>query len=494
MEKHLLSKSTFIRGTQCLKSLYLYKNRNFLRDPLSAEQRAKFTRGSEVGVFARNLFPGGINCQPNSPSQYRKAIEKTRGVIESGSHDVIYEAAFQYDQVLILADILVKENSRWTAYEVKSSLKISETYQTDAALQYYVLTNAGIDLKDFFLIHINPEYQRNKGLNIQELFSFQSVKKIAEEKQDWVKNLIAEQKKIINAGRSPKIDIGEYCDDPYPCDFIGHCWKKVPAGSVFGLTSFSKQDRFALYRDGIKEVNEIPKEKIRDRNQQAEVNAFENHTDHLDFNRLGLFLNRIKPSFKFIHFVGRKPAIPLFEAYKPYNIDAISISLYTNKLYDRKIITWMNSGNGKARDEEVIAFLNEHVDENVTPVMYGRELMKEYLLQVAERKPALAADARRIAESVVNLADIFSEFIYLRPGLGARPKLTDVASRLLKEPVEKQIPIFSNTMAVNEFEKLEQADTMVEKEKIAENLRNYSSMNLNYLRKLYRFMQLNMMD
>jgi len=52
MEKHVLSKSTFIRGNQCLKSLYLNKKRPFLRDKLSPEQLEKFRRGHNVGFLA----------------------------------------------------------------------------------------------------------------------------------------------------------------------------------------------------------------------------------------------------------------------------------------------------------------------------------------------------------------------------------------------------------------------------------------------------------
>lgn len=62
MEKHVLSKSTFIRSSQCLKSLYLYKYNYNLRDKLSPEQEALFSRGTNVGLIARNLFPGGIDC------------------------------------------------------------------------------------------------------------------------------------------------------------------------------------------------------------------------------------------------------------------------------------------------------------------------------------------------------------------------------------------------------------------------------------------------
>ena len=37
MEKAILSKSTFIRGQQCAKSLYLYKHHSNLKDAISPQ-------------------------------------------------------------------------------------------------------------------------------------------------------------------------------------------------------------------------------------------------------------------------------------------------------------------------------------------------------------------------------------------------------------------------------------------------------------------------
>ena len=93
MEKHLLSKSTFIRGNQCLKSLYLNKKRPFLRDRLSPEQLAKFKRGHRVGELAQQLFPGGTDLKPKSPSQYRKKVLETAQIILTDSYHTLYEPA-----------------------------------------------------------------------------------------------------------------------------------------------------------------------------------------------------------------------------------------------------------------------------------------------------------------------------------------------------------------------------------------------------------------
>ncbi len=228
MEKHLLSKSTFIRSNQCLKSLYLNKKRPFLRDRISKEQLAKFRRGHRVGELAQQLFPGGVDMKPKSPSQFQKKALETGEIIRSNSYNTIYEATFQYDRLLILLDILHQDGKDWTAYEVKSSLKISDTYILDAAFQYYVINNFGISLKDFFLIYVNPDYNFEGELDLSQLFIKESVLQKIVELQERIKEQVVKAKSTLELGNAPKIEIGPHCTNPYPCDFMGFCWKSVP--------------------------------------------------------------------------------------------------------------------------------------------------------------------------------------------------------------------------------------------------------------------------
>ena len=59
MAVHLLSKSSYIKGLQCEKHLYLYKYHYNEMDELSEMQKSIFKRGTDVGELAQRLFPGG---------------------------------------------------------------------------------------------------------------------------------------------------------------------------------------------------------------------------------------------------------------------------------------------------------------------------------------------------------------------------------------------------------------------------------------------------
>jgi hypothetical protein len=256
MEKHILSKSTFIRGNQCLKSLYLNKKRPFLRDKLSPEQRAKFQRGHKLGKLARQLFPGGIDMSPGSWTQYQKKVLETAEIIRQGKHETLYEAVFQYDQLLIMLDILNYNDGAWYGYEVKSSMGISNTYLLDAAFQYYVISNSGLPLKDMFLIYVNKEYieLEEDNIDLKRLFIFESVLDRAIGMQEYIKQKVAEEKAVLMLNNSPKIEPGPHCFDPYPCDFLGHCWKNVEDKSLLEANKPVSNEHFYKFLDKIEHL------------------------------------------------------------------------------------------------------------------------------------------------------------------------------------------------------------------------------------------------
>ena len=293
---HILSKSTYIKGEQCEKALFLFKNRPFLRDKLSMEQRAKFKRGTDVGILAQQLFPGGINMTPSSPSQFGKKAAETLKNLTNPAVNVMYEAVFQYDDTLIMLDIIVRKGDKWRAIEVKSSLSISQTYMKDAALQYYVLKGCNVPLSDIQLMYINADYVKNGDLDLSQLFVFQSVKDYAEQYQDVIAKNIAHFKDIIKQPHSPKIPIGNQCDTPYRCEFHGHCWKDVPNEADKPYTI----DYKILY------------ELLGDRNQ----------------------------STVFLNLLFYRPAVPLFDGDKPYTEFIIGFSILSNNGEFDRIYNW----------------------------------------------------------------------------------------------------------------------------------------------------------
>lgn len=220
--RHQLSKSTFMMGCQCEKRLWLHKFKPDLRDALDEAQQTIFQNGTNVGKLAEQLFPGGVDARPKDPYSYPQSVADTARYICEGN-TIIYEAAFQYEGLLCALDILVKKDGKWFGYEVKGSTKPKEQFIQDVAFQYYVITNAGLELEDISLTLLNTQYKRKGELDVHQLFYFFSVKQQVEAFQNTIALKAEGLKALLKQKVVPQLTIGNHCSKPYLCDFYGHC-------------------------------------------------------------------------------------------------------------------------------------------------------------------------------------------------------------------------------------------------------------------------------
>ena len=195
-----------------------------VKDEPDEVQAAIFKGGTNVGLLAQQRFPNGVDASPETYYEYQKTVIKTAELIEAGE-TVIYEAAFQFNGVLCAIDILVKQNNKWYAYEVKSSTSAKDVYVQDAALQYFVITNAGIELEDIFILHLNKEYVRYGDIDLNELFTATSILEKVKGLYQFIKTKIQECKATLQNKSEPIIEMDNHCYSPYDCNFMGYCSK-----------------------------------------------------------------------------------------------------------------------------------------------------------------------------------------------------------------------------------------------------------------------------
>lgn len=222
----LLSKTTYMYGMQCHKRFYLNRFHKNLANPEDEAAQAIFQAGTDVGVLAQDLFPGGVNAQGDEEWHSEKTVQKTAALLNT--HDIIYEAAFMFNGVICAVDILVRQGNTFYAFEVKATNGVKPQHIEDAALQYYVLSNNGLNLGDFSILHLNREYVRVGDLNLPELFTPTTVLSEVLEKQAFIPKNIADFKKLIYLKNIPDIEMGAHCNQPYACNFSNYCLSLMP--------------------------------------------------------------------------------------------------------------------------------------------------------------------------------------------------------------------------------------------------------------------------
>jgi hypothetical protein len=325
-----ISKSLYIRGLQCLKSLWLEKHNRELK-VVSDRTQSLFDNGNLVGDTARDLFPGGILI-PYIPYTHGKSgqgeqVRLTQEAIASGAK-VIYEAAFLHNGAFSKVDILVKGKGGWNLYEVKSGTSVDPVYQEDIAFQYHVVTGAGIPVKSAFLVYINNQYVRQGELDLQHLFAREDVTQFAVERKPFVIAELARQRSILS-GDMPECSIGKQCSTPYECDFKDHCWAHIPEDSVFDLKG-NGVNKHALYNQGIIKQADIPAKILAGMTakQRQQVEATLNQENSIDTGAVRAFLDGLQFPVSLFDVETFISPIPLYDGMKPYQQTAFQYSLH----------------------------------------------------------------------------------------------------------------------------------------------------------------------
>jgi Domain of unknown function(DUF2779) len=490
VEKHILSKSTFLRGLQCSKSLYLYKYFIQKRDAVSPEQKAIFNRGNKVGVLAQQLFPGGVDATPAKRSTSMAAVENTQRLIESGV-EVIYEAAFQHNQVLAILDVLVKKDGAWYAYEVKSSTKISPTYLLDASLQYWVITNAGIPLRDISLIIINNQYIRKGALNLADFFSIKSVLKEAENNQPFIAENIQRSKAVIDTAVEPDVKIGEHCFSPYNCDFTGTCWKNIPKNSIFEISGVKKVDLFGLYHAGYKTIEQIPENNELDKNANIHIQAIKKKGVIIDQPAIAAFLQKLTYPLFFMDFETMMPAVPLYEQTKPYQHLPFQYSLHSKKTKEAPLehVEFLAEQHTDPRKAFVEALL-KHTETEGTILVYDILMERNVLNGLKKDFPqhAVAIDLR--LSRMVDLVQPFQERSYYHPAMNNSFSMKSLLPALVPELSYSNLPISSGSIAMIAYENLSTETDMFKIVEIKEQLLEYCKLDTLAMVKVLEVLEL----
>ncbi|MGB5197504.1 MAG: DUF2779 domain-containing protein [Candidatus Deferrimicrobium sp.] len=318
-----LSKSLYMRGLQCHKSLYLDRHRPELRAAPSPELEALWKSGHEVGDFAHMLFPGGV-VVPFDRLTKDEQLSKTREEIDRGTK-AIYEATFSFNDVFVKADIIVRNRGCRDLYEVKSSTSVKEHYWDDVAVQYYVLSGCGLPMNKAYLVHINNGYVRQGDIVPEELFVLQDITGVVKEKQADIPDTLAEMRAMLR-DEMPKIDIGPHCSDPYDCDFMDFCWRHVPEHSVFSLRGRGI-DQWDLYRQGVIKLQDVPLDSLN-LMQRMQVEYYLDKKSHADPAKIREFLKKVRYPACFLDFETFGSGIPLFDGTRPYQQVPFQYSLH----------------------------------------------------------------------------------------------------------------------------------------------------------------------
>lgn len=477
---YAISKTSFIKFEQCSKAFFLYKNHPYLRDKISVDKQITFKRGHDVGLLAQQLFTGGTDVSKDAKN-LADVAELTKQLISQNA-EVIYEATFIYKETLIMVDILVLENGVYNAYEVKSSIRISDTYYKDACLQYYILKNCLSNFSDLFLVTLNPDYVLEDELDVKKLFRKRSVKKRAEENIAYFDHRLGEALLVLEQNAIPNVPIGKQCFKPYQCDFFGTCWKDlVTENSVLSLPQVDRGVLFEWFSSGIKTLSELSDEMIEKENVKKIKNAIVTNTTIKDTEKISSFVSRISEPVASMDMEIWNPAVPQLKGTKPFEQIPFLVCFYDGET--RHFFTDQQTDKRREFGEKLIEFSKTYN----TILVYDKTMEVAVINTLINLYPELKTELEILKNKLLDIFELFLNLSYYHPSFGSNVSLKVVSATLLEDVAYSKINSGLEAMAY--YGQYRMSENELERNTIFQDLLDYCSTDTEATYKLARFLQ-----
>lgn len=221
-----LSKSKIAAFEHCAKRLWLQVHRRG-EARFDEATLARFQFGHDVGKRARLLVPNGILIETGM--DMTAALERTAELIAKGFEGPIFEATFEYHNVLVRVDILRPvAGGGWEAIEVKASTGVHSYHLADLATQVWVMRGGGLDVTKATIRHLGrrvswwrPDYG---AVTFRDVEVTSDIEQFVSERP-----LRAAAAAEMLRGGEPERAMGSYCHRPLACEFRDHCFRSAQA-------------------------------------------------------------------------------------------------------------------------------------------------------------------------------------------------------------------------------------------------------------------------
>ena len=471
-----LSKSQYVKGLQCHKALWLYKHKREVMTPTSPRQEFIFAGGHRIGKLAQDLFPGGTEIE-HDPKNFDGMIEKTRALIDQGAN-VIYEATFKSRNVLIRADILVRNGDAWDLYEVKASTSVKPQHKPDAAIQWYVIQDH-LTLGKAHIVHVNRDYVFNGELDVTQLLAIEDITDEVLELQPGLDINLESMSDMLSRGE-PDIPIGLQCDDPYECDFKAYCWQDVPSPSVFNLYRMDKNRKFELYHEGKISYADVCGEKLS-QTQQLQVDSALAREIYIDHEAIKAFVDSAVYPINFLDFETFNSAIPKFPGQMPYRT-AIPFQYSLHILHADGEIEHREFLANERRDPraEIAQQLAEDITAEGSIVAFSqsteKSIIRRLAIESAEHEQTLIA----MDDRFIDLLKPFQQLMYYHPDFNGSFSIKSVLPAMFPDDAAldyKGLEIQAGDMASMIYADLDSIDDASERQKIRGALLEYCKLD-----------------
>jgi predicted RecB family nuclease len=411
--KAKLSKSKYLAGLQCLKRLYLLCYQRELAGELDEQHQAILDQGQEVGLYAQKAFPSGVAITEDH-MHHKEAVARTRELMAEKSVPAIFEAAFNFDDILIRVDILERlPRNRWRMIEVKSSTGVKEYHLPDVAIQKYVLEQCGLKVSESCLMHLNRDYVYDgKEYQFGELFTICDLKGEMRSFENELPARLAEQWETLALTKAPDIEGGTQCADPFDCEFCSFCNEAPPDDWVGKLPRIGKKlDQLKVM--GISSIHDIPDSfPLSDTQLIARECVKQNKPYYA--TQLQNELLELKHPVYFMDFETIFPALPRYAGIRPYDQIPFQWSVHLQRTPGSKLEhhEFLQDDGKDPRDAFITSLLNVLEEHKNAPVIVYSSFEATRLGDLSQWFPKYAKRIEKVKDRLWDLLPVIRSNVY----------------------------------------------------------------------------------
>ena len=428
-----ISKTKFIAGVQCPKRLYLLVHEPELAAQSDGSDEAIIEQGREVGLLARQLFPGGVEVDGSGGLE--AAIRSTRELVKNPDVPAIFEAAFEYNDVVVKTDILQRrEENRWRLVEVKSTADLKEHHLEDVAIQSYVLSHSGLKLASVWLAHINRSYVlTGTTVDPRQFLLFRNLTTRTQNLQPELKLRLREQFRILAVPKPPDVPTGPHCINPVVCEFFYHCNHPKPDDYIGYLPRLDTSAMEKLEEMGVQSIQDIPADFELSEIQRRACTAIQTGQPWFSPDLKREF-ESLKFPLYFMDFETVNRAIPRFSGMRPYDHLPFQWSVHVQRQPGGtpEHFEFLAMDSGDPRTPFISSLCEALGDSNGSIVVYNEKFESERLWELAGWLPEYTNRIRAIQRRLWDLLPIVRNHVY-HPAFGGSFSLKAVLPALVPE-------------------------------------------------------------
>ena len=364
-----------------------------------------FAAGNQVGEVAKQVFGSGDGVEIPYSIGLNEALGQTAELVSNGHSAPIYEATFQHDRVLVRADVLLPvEDGGWRAIEVKAAASVKPHHELDCAIQYWVLRNAGLDLKTISLAHVDTAFVYKGGADYLGLLVEKDLTARARQLQDEVVELISAARTAI-AGAVPEMPVGGHCYSPYQCAFMSHCWPAQAEYPVMGLGG-NKAELADWVNAGCRDIRDVDAASLTSETRLRIHAATHKGEAEVSVDAQQVFDQLGYPRY-YLDFETIGPAVPFWTGMRPYQSVPVQWSCHVDcgateggdeDIRHHEFLDLSGDPPMRALAERLVECLGSS-----GPVFMYTNYEKRVINSLVEMFPDLAAPLAGIVERLVDL-------------------------------------------------------------------------------------------